>query len=643
MLKSTYKSAIVLLLVSLIFGLLPVACRKSDDNQSKQVPLDLLFGNAKRSRPKVSPDGSMIAYIAPVKNVLNVWIGRTGSTEFRPLTRDTLSGIGLYYWAPDSRNVLYLQDRNGDEHWHLYAVNLETNQVRDLTPYPEVSAGLLGLSNRITDYLLITMNKENPALNDVYRLELATGGLTLLEKNPGDVAWWIPDAQLRIRGALKVDDEGSYDLVVRSDEHAEWRYLLTWTSDEIVSDDVIGFDSSGDAIYLLDSRESNTTRMIRMETATGKTAGKITVLAQDSLYDVSAGLVDQYSQRPLVAVVSRERDSLIILDTTYQEDVDAVRRLHRGDPFMTSRDAKDSLWVIGFTTDDEPTPYYLYERATRSAEFLFYSQPDLKKYTLAQMEPIEFTARDGLAIHGYITFPPNSNRISLPLMVAVHGGPWIRDYWGFDSEAQWLANRGYACLQVNYRGSTGYGKDFVNAGDHEWGRKMQDDLVDGVNWAIGQGYVDPDRVGIFGFSYGGYASLMGVTFEPDLFRCAVSIAGPTDLVSLLKSFPPTWSKTNSLMYKKVGNPDTEAQFLRSRSPISRVDSVRGAVMIVQGTNDVRVPQADVELFVRELERRKVPVEYILFPDEGHQITRPENRIKLYARAEKFLDRYLKHR
>ena len=639
MLKTTYRSAIIFLLLTLAFGLLPVSCKKSDTSQTKHVPLDLLFGNAKRSRPKISPDGSLIAYIAPVKNVLNVWVGQTGSTEFRPLTRDTLTGISGCYWAADSRHVLYLQDRNGDEHWHLYAVNVETNQVRDLTPYPEVSAGLLGLSNHIPDHLLLTMNKENPAVNDVYRLELATGGLTLVESNPGDVAWWIADSKLMVRGALKAAQDGSYDLVVRTDENAEWKHLLTWTSDEIVSDDVIGFDSSGDAIYLLDSRESNTTRMIRMEIATGEE----TVLAEDSLYDVSAGLVDQYSHRPLVAVVNRDRDSLIILDESFQEDADAVRRLHRGDPFLTSRDAKDSLWVIGFTTDDEPTPYYLYERATKSAEFLFYSQPDLKKYTLAQMEPIEFPARDGLIIHGYITFPPNSNRISLPLVVAVHGGPWARDYWGFDKEAQWLANRGYICLQVNFRGSTGYGKEFVNAGNREWGRKMEYDLVDAVNWAINQGYADPDRVGIFGFSYGGYASLVGVSFESDVFHCAVSIAGPTDLVSLLKSFPPTWSNTTALMYKKVGNPETEAAYLRSRSPISRVDSVRGAVMLVQGANDVRVPQADVELFVRELERRKVPVEYMLFPDEGHQITRSENRIKLYAQAEKFLDRYLKSR
>ena len=612
------------------------SCQGHDYAYTEQIPLDLLFGSPSRSRPKVAPDASMLAYSAPVRQVQNIWIGAVGSRDFRPITRDTLRGISKFYWAPDSRHILYFQDQDGNEHWHLYTVNIYTGEQRDLTPFPEVSAGLVGLRPDIPDHVLITLNRRDPSLQDVYRLDFPSGELTMVVENPGQVADWIVAPDFTVRGAVKASDRGGFELIVRDKKGEGWRSLVHWGADEVISSGNVSFDVDGRSAYMLDSRESNTARLVRVNLASGKTD----VLLDDPQHDVYVGLTDPFTGRPQVGVIIKDRDSLVVLDSTVAEDIGAIERLHRGDPFLTSYDKDNKLWVVGFSTDNEPSPYYLYDRTARTAAFLFYDRPNLIDYALAEMEPVSFEARDGLVIHGYLTFPPGRSRRGLPMVLNVHGGPWARDYWGFDPEAQWLANRGYLCMQVNYRGSVGYGKDFQSAGDREWGGRMEDDLEDAVKWAVHQGYADPGRVGIYGYSYGGYAALIGITKTPELYRCAISMGGPTDLVSLVESFPPHWSTASEIWYEKVGHPKTDRAFLRARSPITHVDSVRVPVMIVQGANDARVPQEDADRFVRELEKRNVTVEYMLLPDEGHQISRPGNRLKVYARMERFLDRYL---
>jgi dipeptidyl aminopeptidase/acylaminoacyl peptidase len=321
-------------------------------------------------------------------------------------------------------------------------------------------------------------------------------------------------------------------------------------------------------------------------------------------------------------------------------DFDTIGGIHRGDFFIISRDNADTKWVVAFTVDNGPVPFYAYERQSLRATLLFDNQPELNKYTLATMEPISFTSRDGLTIHGYLTLPQVEQKTGLPMVLNVHGGPWGRDEWGYRPDAQWFANRGYACLQVNFRGSTGYGKDFVNAGDREWGRNMHYDLVDAVRWAIEKGIADPNKVAIFGGSYGGYAALVGATFTPDLFRCAVDIVGPSNLNTLIRTIPPYWSTFLATFHKRVGNPDTEEAFLNSRSPLFKVDQIKIPILIGQGANDPRVKQAESEQIVEAMKRKGIEYEYMLFPDEGHGFAKPENRLKFFAAAEKFLAKHL---
>ena len=321
-------------------------------------------------------------------------------------------------------------------------------------------------------------------------------------------------------------------------------------------------------------------------------------------------------------------------------DFDNIGGIHQGDFFIISRDNADTTWVVAFTVDNGPVPFYAYDRKSQKATFLFDNQPELNKYTLATIEPISFTSRDGLTIHGYLTLPQGEQKTDLPMVLNVHGGPWGRDAWGYRPDAQWFANRGYACLQVNFRGSTGYGKNFLNAGDREWGRNMHNDLVDAVQWAIDKGITDPKKVAIFGGSYGGYAALVGATFTPDLFCCAVDIVGPSNLNTLIRTIPPYWSTFRATFHKRVGNPDTEEEFLNSRSPLFRVDQIKIPILIGQGANDPRVKQAESEQIVEAMKSKGIDYEYMLFPDEGHGFAKPENRLKFYAAAEKFLAKYL---
>ncbi|HWF81200.1 MAG TPA: S9 family peptidase, partial [Streptosporangiaceae bacterium] len=336
----------------------------------------------------------------------------------------------------------------------------------------------------------------------------------------------------------------------------------------------------------------------------------------------------------------KDRSDYLVPDEAAAGDVAAVRALHPGDPVFVSGDDADTTWLVGFTNDAGPVHYYIYDRATKTGTFLFEHQPLLSNYTLSSMEPFSFQARDGLTVHGYATFPPDGERSGLPVVLNVHGGPWARDVWGYNATAQWLANRGYLCLQVNFRGSTGYGKSFVNAGDREWGGKMQDDLTDAVAFAVASGWADPARIAIFGGSYGGYAALAGAVFTPDLYCCAVDIVGPSNLKTLIETIPPYWAPMLSQFHRRVGDPAVDEEFLWSRSPLSRAEAIKIPLLIAQGANDPRVKQAESEQIVGALRAADIPVEYMLFPDEGHGFAKPENRMIFFAEAERFLARYL---
>jgi dipeptidyl aminopeptidase/acylaminoacyl peptidase len=600
------------------------------------IPREILFGNPDKASPQISPDGKKMAYLAPVNNVLNVWVGLIGSDDFQPVTKDEERGIRFYLWAADNRHILYIQDVGGNENWRLYATDLETRETRDLTPFDGVQVQLIDHDKHFPNELLLGMNKENPQVHDVYHLDLPSGELTLVAKNPGNIMDWVTDANFKVRGGVTALPDGGTELLVRENESADWRTLVTWDADDSLTSGPIGFTGDGMSLYLRDSRKVNAGRLVQFSLATGEMA----VLAEDQQYDVGGVMIHPDTHAVQAVSFNRDRNEWLVVDHDIQEDFEAIQRLHRGDFAVISRDDADTTWIVAFTVDDGPVPYYAYNRKAQQATFLFTNQPALSQYTLATMEPIVFTSRDGLAVHGYLTLPPGGQRTNLPLVLNVHGGPWGRDGWGYRPDAQWFANRGYACLQVNFRGSTGYGKDFLNAGDKEWGRNMHYDLVDGVQWAVEQGIADPKKVAIFGGSYGGYAALVGAAFTPDLFCCAVDIVGPSNLITLIKTIPPYWSTFLATFHKRVGNPDTEEAFLKSRSPLFKVDQIKIPILIGQGANDPRVKQAESEQIVEAMKSKGIAYEYMLFPDEGHGFAKPENRLKFFAAAERFLATHL---
>jgi len=628
----------IALVLALFVGCMVISSCSSQGTSKvpELIPREVIFGNPEKASPRLSPDGTMMSYRAPVDNVMNIWVGTIGKDDVRVVTKDTLRGIRVYFWAADNKHIMYLQDKGGDENWRLYAVNLETDEIRDLTPFDSVQVRIVDRNKHFPNELLIGMNKDNPQLHDVYHLDLTTGKLEKVAENPGNVAGWLTDANFKVCGALMSNAEGGFDFMIRKTEKAKWVKLVSWSSQDILNSGPISFTKDGKAVHMLDSRDANAGRLVKLDIATGK----IEVIAGDPQYDVSNIMIHPDSYEVQAVTFTKDRDKWVVLDESIKEDIEVIKQLHRGDFFISSRDDPDDTWLVGFTADNGPVPYYSYDRATRKATFLFDHRPDLNEYTLAQVEPISFTSRDSLTIHGYITFPPGKERKNLPMVLNVHGGPWYRDTWGYNPEAQWLANRGYICLQVNFRGSTGYGKDFANAGDREWGGKMHNDLVDAVHWAVEKGYADSEKIAIYGGSYGGYAALVGATFTPDLFACAIDLCGPSSIITLMESIPPYWTTMMEMFYAKVGNPKTEEEFLKSRSPLYRVDSIRIPMMVVQGANDPRVKQAEADRVVEAMKAKGLDYEYLLFPDEGHGLARPENRLKFYAAAEKFLAKNL---
>src|SRR5215470_7767131 len=562
------------------------------------IPRKVLFGNPERVSPRLSPDGTRLAWIAPKDGVLNVWLAsvspQTGVhwDQAKVVTDDSDRGIRQFAWAHDNRHLLYLQDTGGDENWRLHDVDVTTMQRRDLTPFDGVQTQIVAIERDFPTEVLIGLNKDNPQLHDVYRLDLVTGELTKEVDNPGFVAW-LADSRLLVRGAFAPQPDGGIVAMVRDSANDDWRQLLQIPAEDALPTDPVTFSADGSSLLMVSSVGAETARLVRIDLSTGAEE----VLASDPQADVSGVRIDPDTREPQIVVVLRDRSEYIVLDPSVADDVAAIRALHHGDPNFVSADDAERTWLIAFTNDTGPVPYFAYDRARRQGSFLFEHQPALSQYTLAPMVPFSFRARDGLVIHGYATFPPDTPMAGLPTVLNVHGGPWARDAWGYDPEAQWLANRGYLCLQVNFRGSTGYGKAFVNAGDREWGGAMQNDLTDAVAFAVGRGWADPARVAIYGGSYGGYAALAGAAFTPDLFRCAVDIVGPSNLKTLIETIPPYWQPQVSLYHQRVGNPETDAEFLWSRSPLSRASSIRTPLLIAQRANDPRVKQAESEQIV----------------------------------------------
>jgi dipeptidyl aminopeptidase/acylaminoacyl peptidase len=599
------------------------------------IPLAALFGDPERAEPRISPDGRRLAYLAPSEGALNVWVTPAGRDDARPVTGDTHRGIRSYRWAHDNRHLLYLQDSDGDENWRVYAVDPDSGETRLLTPFPQVQARIEGLSRRQPGVLAVGLNLEDRRTHDLYRLDLRSGVLTLAARNRGFAAWLV-DRDLQATGAVRSNVDSSTDVLVRAWELGKWRRFAHFPAEDAMVSAPLGFTAYGDAMLLRSSAGADTTRLVRRDLRSGEER----VLAHDPEFDLGNVLVHPDTGEAQAVSFVRERLEWEVLDPSLRDDFAALSATNPGDFGIVGRDHADRTWLVSYTVDSGPVSSYLYDRASRRATFLFDHTRELRSYVLAAMAPFSLRARDGLTLRGYLTLPPAGERKRLPTVLLVHGGPWQRDRWGYVPEAQWLANRGYLVVQVNFRGSSGYGKEFLNAGDREWGGRMQDDLIDTVRWSVEQDLSDPDRVGILGASYGGYAALCGAAFTPDVFRCAVSICGPSNLATWIETAPPYWGSIVAMLHRRVGDPESDREMLWSRSPLSRVDRIRIPVLLAHGAMDPRVKLAETEQVAAAMERAGVEHQLLVFADEGHGFARPENRLRLYAAADRFLATHL---
>ena len=599
------------------------------------IPREILFGNPERTSPRLSPDGKYLAYIAPdTQNVLQVWLRTIGEEGDRQLTADKKRGIRIFFWTYNADQLIYMQDSDGDENFHLYLVNIHSNIVRDLTPFQGVKAQPVDFDHNFPDQILVGMNLKDPQKFDVYRVNLNNGAVELDSENPGNIVSWTADAEFQIRAATAATPDGGSDLLFRETPQGSWDTLRHWGPDD--EGGAVSFSADNKTLYIEGSHDANAARLLALDLGTREEK----VIAEDSEYDVG-GIVIHPTTRVIQAVsFYKDKQEWRVLDESIAADFKAIAQVRPGEFSISSRDLADKNWLVAYLTDDGPVYYYVYNRETKTSTFLFSNKPKLEGLQLASMQPVSFEARDGLTIHSYLTTPVGISAQNLPTVLLVHGGPWARDTWGYDPQAQWLANRGYAVLQVNFRGSTGYGKAFVNAGNREWAGKMHDDLIDAVNWLVQQGISDPQKIAIMGGSYGGYATLVGLTFTPDVFACGVDIVGPSNLITLMQSIPPYWEPLKANFYHRVGNLETEEEFLKTRSPLFFVDRIEKPLLIGQGANDPRVKEAESEQIVKAMQQAGKPVEYALYPDEGHGFARPENRLHFYAIAEEFLAKYL---
>ena len=601
--------------------------------RARLIPREVLFGNPEKTGASLSPEGGRIAYLAPVDGVLNVWVAGLDGSGTRPLTASRDAPVSSYLWAFDSRSLLYLQDADGDENFHLFVVDLEGGDARDLTPFPGAKVNAVHASPRVPGELLVGINARDASWFDLYRIDLATATATLVEQNPG-LAGWVVDRGLNVRGGVRTLDDSGWELLLRK-AGGEWEAALVVDGDAALNSSIVGFGSD-DELYILESTQSDTNRLVRMNLATAATE----VLAHDPGYDISGVHLHPLTGELLTVTVTRTRHDFLYIAPSIADDIKALSALGAGHPVIVSTDLTDNAWIVALNSDVATGQYHLFDRRTGEGRVLMEEQPALRDYTMAPMEPFSFPSRDGLVIHGYLTFPVDLPRELLPTILLVHGGPWGRTDWGFHGHAQQLANRGYLVVLVNFRGSTGYGKAFVNAGDREWGGRMHDDLIDAVEFVVAEGFADRARVGICGGSYGGYAALVGVTMTPDVFRCAVAERGPVNLVSLIENVPPYWGPEISLFHRRVGHPEQDRDLLVARSPLTHVGRVRAPVLLTYGAQDPRVTRAEAEQIAHALDEVGADYELIIFEDEGHGLSRPENRLRMFEASERFFAAHL---
>lgn len=605
------------------------------------IPRDHLFGNPTRAAGQISPDGKWLSWLAPREGVLNIWLAPSEDPEAaRPMSNDTERPIREYFWAPDSRSLLYIQDKGGDENFLLYGIDVETGKETTLTPFENTRVQLVGGSDTHKDKLLIGLNNRDARFHDVHLLDLNTGELSLVLENNA-YAGFMADDDLQLRLAVLPNAEGGTDYFRVVDNVVETEPFKSTALDDALTTAPAGFTRDGKTMYWLDSDGRDTAALLAMDWATSST----TLVAEDPRADIGGTLRDQQTGEVLAWSATYLKREWTALDPEIGKAFAFLRAELEGEFGISSRTDDDRKWIVANDPVVKPAASYLFDRDAGTLTLLYVTRPELSDAPLRPMHMLELKSRDGLTLPSYLTLPPGTDSTGdgvpdapVPMVLLVHGGPWARDGYGFNGYHQWLANRGYAVLSVNYRGSTGFGKSFVNAANLQWGRKMHDDLIDAVEWAVEAGIAPRDRIAIMGGSYGGYATLAGLTFTPEVFACGVDIVGPSNLETLLESIPPYWEPLVAQFHTRMGDPNTPEglAMLKERSPLYKAGEIVRPLLIAQGANDPRVKQAESDQIVGAMKDAGVPVTYLLYPDEGHGFAKPANNIAFTAVTESFL-------
>lgn len=596
-------------------------------------PLESFFRNPDEGGHLLSPDGVYLAWLEPFHNRMNVFIRPVHGGEARRVTQETSRDITAFAWKRDC--VLYLMDEGGDENFHIFATPLSGEGTKDLTPGEKLNAGIIDELYDDNEHIIIAHNRRDPSVHDVFRINITTGSEILLAKNPGNIIGWLTDQKGRLRVATATDGAHTA-LLYREDETRPFRSIAKWGFRKTLTPLLFTFDD--EKLYVASNRFGD---RIGIYTFNPKTAQEEELIYEHPEVDVS-GLDHSRKLKRITRIyfTTWRNEEVLLGEQAVRLKQNLSEKLPGYDIDLTSTTLAEDKYIVATSNDRTFGKRYLYDSSTDELTFLTETAPWLPEDTLCPMRPIAYRSRDGLTINGYLTLPQVTNPIMLPVVVYPHPGPWSRDSFTFDPEVQFLANRGYAVLQMNFRGSTGYGRAFWEAGFRQWGRAMQDDITDGVHWLMEEGVADPKRIAIYGASYGGYAALAGLAFTPELYAAGVAYVGISDPVSYLDSLAPQWNPMRDMMYEMVGHPVRDRAFLEAVSPLRHADRIRVPVLIAQGANDSRVGVSESERMVRSLRHRGHPVEYLCIGNEGHGFQNEENRFAFYGALEKFLERHL---
>jgi dipeptidyl aminopeptidase/acylaminoacyl peptidase len=599
-----------------------------------QIPLRDFFKNPEKTAFQISPDGKYLSFMKPYQNRMNVCVQTVSTGELVCVTRETARDVADYFWKGNNR-IIYRKDFKGDENFHVVAVDRNGQNLKDLTPFPGVRAEIYDDLEDNDVEMIIGMNKRDPQIFDVYRLNVATGDLKMIAQNPGNVDGWLTDHQGKIRVAVAIDGVNN-TLLYRETEDKPFKPMITTNFRETIDPLFFTFDNQN--VYVASNIGRDKSAIVKFDIASGKELEEIFADPEVDLSNL------HYShQRKVLTYIAYTtwRIKYKFLDEITESVFNKLRQhLPDGELMIVDTNKNEDIYIIRNYNDHTRGSYYLYEMTTDKLTKLAEISPWLKEADMCDMKPIVYKSRDGLLIHGYVTLPRGVAAKNLPVVVNPHGGPWARDVWGFNAEVQFLANRGFAVLQINYRGSTGYGRMFWEASFKQWGKKMQDDISDGVNWLIKHEIANPQKVAIYGGSYGGYATLAGVTFTPDLYACGVDYVGVANLFTFMKTIPPYWKPTLERFYQMVGNPEVDIELLRSASPVFHVDQIKAPLFVAQGAQDPRVNINESNQIVDALRKRGVSVEYMVKENEGHGFHNEENRFDFYSAMEEFLKKNL---